>query len=931
MPKFGPVTPFSQDLHKSKYRLEGETFEDFTKRFSSAVADSDFHYNSLVDIIGNQRFMPAGRAQLAIGNSSKITAMNCLFGSKIPDSMEGIMEELKNGAMTLRMGGGCGWDFSTLRPSGSPINGLGGVPASGPVSFMNLWNIMCSTIMSQGLRRGAMIAVLRVDHPDIIKFIHAKRDETSLKNFNISVAITDEFMKALENNDSYDLKFNDNIYKRISAQEVWDAIMENNWDLAEPGVLFIDQINKMHPLSYVDDISGVNPCLAEGTLVHTPSGLKPVEKVNVGDKISTIRGVGIVDNVEMHKDMPVYMVETSDGSKIKATSSHIFHVLHKNSNSRIFDKNTTLDSLEPGDKIRVYPGIVPNNKIGRDYLTNLSDKEFGFLVGCILGDGCYTQNSKTLKISSNKEDEQWNNILINILKKAGSNSVGINADKKTLSCSLCAYGLIKELDKTPLTRGYSHEKFLPLELLNTNIDFISGYLDGLICTDGTVTKNSTVPMVRIISTSYRSLEMAKRALSMLGIHARIYVDHSKAAGNHNKILGRKVTRKHQSYTLLFMGSNLKTFHRIVKLTHPEKREKLQDIIDNFSVSGELWYTTIKRITQLDDKYTVYDLHEPESDTWITDGLVNRGCGEVPLEYNGGCLLGSFNLVKYVNVNKLFDFEQFVIDIEHTVRAMDNIIDVSILPLEAQAKTIKARRRIGIGVTGVANALELLGYPYASDGFIKEQEKILEVLRDTVYLASADLAKEKGSFDLFDFEEWSQTGFVKTLPEYVVNRIKEQGLRNALLLSIAPTGTISLCADNISSGIEPPFMMEGMRKIRVIENGEEAKKEFLLQDWLYSTHGIGSKTADQISADDHIRVLCSAQKYIDSAISKTCNIGDDVTFEEFKDIYLKAWRGGAKGCTTFRPSGKRFGIMQPKKEEGAACFIDPETGVKTCST
>lgn len=563
MPKFGPVTPFSQDLHKLKYRLEGETFEEFVERFSNSVSDSESHYENLLDIIGNQRFMPAGRVQLATGNPSKITTYNCLLGGKISDSMIGIMDELKNCAITLRMGGGCGWDFSTLRPLNDPINGLGGVPASGPVSFMKIWDALCSTIMSQGLRRGAMMAALRVDHPDIMKFIHAKRDEHSLKNFNMSVAVTDKFMMALEKGEKYSLKFNGKVYEEVYASEVWDAIMENNWDYAEPGVLFIDQFNKMHPLGYVEYIPCTNPC-----------------------------------------------------------------------------------------------------------------------------------------------------------------------------------------------------------------------------------------------------------------------------------------------------------------------------------------------------------------------------GEQGLTYNDACLLGSFNMTKYVQWDKAFDFEQFVIDIDNVIRAMDNVIDISNLPLQVQDDTVRARRRMGLGVTGMANALELMGHSYASEKYIRMQESILEILRDTSYLASADLAYEKGSFELFDFDKWVNTGFAKTLPYYIIEKIRINGLRNALLLSIAPTGTISLCADNISSGIEPPFMMEGTRTIKVLENGLEIKKDFILQDWLYRTHGIKSKTADQISAEDHVRVLCSAQKYIDSAVSKTCNIGDNVTFEEFKDIYVKAWRGGAKGCTTFRPSGKRFGIMQSADKE-SSCTFNPETGMRTC--
>ena len=602
MPKYGPVTPFSQNLHNNKYRLEGESFNDFTERFAITLAEDEKEYNAFKDIIGNQRFLPGGRVQLAVGNPSNVTSYNCFVGGKIEDSMRGeltdngIMDELLNSAMTLRMGGGCGWDFSTIRPKNNPINGLGGVPASGPVSFMGMWDAMCSTIMSQGLRRGAMMGVLRVDHPDILEFIHAKQDQHTLKNFNISVAVTDEFMTALENNEYYDLKFDGNTeyidkqgrsapYGKLLASEVWDLIMKNTWDWAEPGVLFIDHINKMHPLSYCEYIAATNPC-----------------------------------------------------------------------------------------------------------------------------------------------------------------------------------------------------------------------------------------------------------------------------------------------------------------------------------------------------------------------------GEQPLTYNDGCLLGSFNIVKYLvgePGNAHIDYEQLILDIIHAVKMMNRVIDTAKIPLDKQRKEILMRRRMGLGVTGIANAIEFLGFPYASKEYIEEQEKILATIRDHAYMESAYQAREKGSFEKFEAEKWLQSGFAQSLPTHVRELIREFGLRNSLLLSIAPTGTISMCADNVSSGIEPPYFLEGKRTIKVMEDGKEIQKEFDLIDWLYKNYGIKSRTADDITAEEHVSVLCSAQKFVDSAVSKTCNVGDHVTFDEFKAIYFRAWKGGAKGCTTFRRAGKRFGIMRPKdeaksnvlhhendfrkesKKEYAACYIDPVSGVKTC--
>ena len=567
----GPTTEFSNYLHKTKYRLEDESFKEFSIRFSSTLSDDTNHYHRLLEMVQYQRFLPAGRVQSAVGSPYNITAMNCFTGSEIHDSMEGIMDELKNSALTLRMGGGCGWDFSTIRPSGDKISTLS-AEASGPVSMMGMWDSMCNTIMSKGLRRGAMMGVLRVDHPDIMTFIQAKRDQNTLSNFNISVAITDEFMQALQNGDKYELKFNDKVYGHLDAGVVWDEIMSNTWDWAEPGVLFIDTINKMNPLNYTETIAATNPC-----------------------------------------------------------------------------------------------------------------------------------------------------------------------------------------------------------------------------------------------------------------------------------------------------------------------------------------------------------------------------GEVPLPPNGACLLGSFNIVQYlqdIGDNPKLDLDVLKEDVKAAVRAIDNVIDETKYPLTQQELEAKLKRRMGLGVTGMANALEILGHPYASDSYIKNQELILTALRDTAYMTSIELAIEKGSFPLFDADKWLESGFAKTLPEDIKSGIKEHGLRNGLLLSIAPTGTISLCADNVSSGIEPPYMLEGDRKIRL----PEGDKLVNVKDWALQFANVKCRTAEDISVEDHVKVLTSAQKYIDHAVSKTCNVADNVDFKDFKEVYMQAYKGGAKGCTTFRASGKRYGIMNSQTKEntelehteGAACFLDPETGMKECS-
>jgi len=575
----GPTTTIAEEIDKMKYRQSDETFDDKIKRIAKTLCDNEEHRYSLEDILGNMRFLPAGRVQSAIGSRRITTAYNCFVSGEIEDSMASIMDRAAEAAETMRRGGGIGYDFSKIRPRGAKIKSLDS-QSSGPISFMGIFDAVCQTIASSGHRRGAQMGVLRVDHPDIEEFIQAKRNSDKLTGFNISVGITDAFMEALTNDsdDSFTLCFDGIDYKTISAKALWDEIMSSTWDWAEPGVLFVDRITEMNNLHYCEEIAATNPC-----------------------------------------------------------------------------------------------------------------------------------------------------------------------------------------------------------------------------------------------------------------------------------------------------------------------------------------------------------------------------GEQPLPAYGACLLGSFNLTKYVEADG-FNFTQFKKDIPEVVRAQDNIIDRTIYPLKQQSDEAKNKRRMGLGITGLANAGELLGMPYASPEFLVWAEKVFACLRDNCYRASARLAAEKGAFPLYR-EAYLQSNFIRTLPASVKKEIREHGIRNSHLTSIAPTGTISIVADNISGGIEPVFSHYYDRTIQTFDGPIIERVE----DYAYA-RGVKGRSANDISVQEPLAVLLLAQHYIDSACSKTCNVGDDVSYEDFKKVYVDAWKGGAKGCTTFRMSGKRFGILNTIEEtveeeaqvpsEAAevvqetgtveACFIDPLTGQKECS-
>ena len=254
----GPKLPISIEIDTMKYRQEGESFREKCTRIADALKDSDDHFNSFRDILLDQRFLPAGRVQSAMGSARQTSPYNCFVSATIEDSMAGIMKAATDAAETMRMGGGIGYDFSTIRPRGDLISKTGS-PSSGPVSFMSIFDAVCGTVASAGHRRGAQMGVLSVSHPDIEEFIRAKRNSHSLTNFNVSVGITDKFMEAVENNDGFDLVFGGKKYRTINARALWEEIMRSTWDWAEPGVLFIDRINEMNNLWYCETIAATNP------------------------------------------------------------------------------------------------------------------------------------------------------------------------------------------------------------------------------------------------------------------------------------------------------------------------------------------------------------------------------------------------------------------------------------------------------------------------------------------------------------------------------------------------------------------------------------------------------------------------------------------------------------------------------------------------
>lgn len=569
------TAPIAEQIWDMKYRLKqadgtpvDKSVEDSWRRIARALAQGEpEHEVEFYAALEDFKFLPAGRITAGAGTGRAVTLFNCFVMGTIPDSMAGIFDMLKEAALTMQQGGGIGYDFSTIRPRGADVKGVA-ADASGPLSFMDVWDAMCRTIMSAGSRRGAMMATMRCDHPDIEDFIAAKADPARLRMFNMSVLVTDVFMDAVKAGGSWDLVFDGTIYHTIEARDLFNRIMRATYDYAEPGVIFIDRINQMNNLAYCETIAATNPC-----------------------------------------------------------------------------------------------------------------------------------------------------------------------------------------------------------------------------------------------------------------------------------------------------------------------------------------------------------------------------GEQPLPPYGACLLGSVNLARLVTdpfeAGAALDDAALDEIVATAVRMMDNVVDASRFPLEAQRQEALAKRRIGLGVTGLADALIMLGLTYGSDEAAAQTEAWMKRIARAAYLASVDLAKEKGAFPLFDAERYLESGSLVHMDEDVRGAIREHGIRNALLTSIAPTGTISLYAGNVSSGIEPVFAYAYTRKVLQKDGTrtEEEVVDYAVQMWREKfgdrelpDYFVNAQTLPPMA---HVKMQAAAQKWVDSSISKTINVPEDISFEDFKDVYLAAYESGCKGCTTYRPNAVTGSVLSVSEASDKAPEI--ETG------
>ncbi len=923
------LSPIAQQVWDMKYRLKtaagapvDKTVEDTWERVAKSVAAAEPEASRAVwaerfaAILAGYRFLPAGRILAGAGTGRAVTLFNCFVMGAIPDSMEGIFEALKEAALTMQQGGGIGYDFSTLRPKGAPVRGVA-ADASGPVSFMDLWDAMCRTILSAGTRRGAMMGCLRCDHPDIEAFIDAKREAGRLRMFNLSVLVTDAFMQAVDDDAAWDLVFDGTVHRTIPARALWDRILRATYAYAEPGVIFIDRINRLNALHYAERITATNPCVTGDTWIMTDGGPRRARDLTGCAVALVVDGLPYTSGPQGFFSTgrkPVLRLTTREGHSLRLTADHPVRRVIRDGRRRRLEWAAAGD-LAPGDLI-----LLHDHRQAGDWPGPGTEAE-GYLLGLLIGDGVLKRDTAILSVWSEAARREEvapvmaaaHSAVLSLDHRHRTDFAGWHAITGRSEWRLKSGGLRLLAERFGLAPG---GKTVTPACEETCSAFHVGLLRGLFDTDGSVQGEQIKGVsVRLAQSSLPVLEAAQRMLLRLGIVSTLYKGRRP---EQSRLLpdgkgGNSAYACKAQHDLVISRDNLKVFADRIGFSDAAKAARLRDALAAYrrGLNRETFVARVEALTA-DGEEEVFDVQVPGVNAFDANGLVVHNCGEQPLPPYGTCLLGSVNLAALVQrpfeVDAALD-ETALEDVTATaVRLLDDVIDVSGFPLDAQRREALSKRRIGLGVTGLADALIMLGVRYGSDHAVALVERWLARLRRAAYLASVGLAREKGPFPLFDAEPYLAGETLQGLDDDVRAAIAEHGIRNALLTSIAPTGTISLYADNVSSGIEPVFAFTATR--RVVQADGTTREEVVADHaWrLYRRlKGEDAPLTDAfvdvaaLTPRDHLVMQAAAQKFIDSSISKTINVPEAITFEAFGDVYRQAWDMGCKGCTTYRPN------------------------------
>lgn len=951
-----------------------ETVEQMFRRVASHIAKADkisgVSYNQVkllednfYDMMANFEFMPNSPTLMNAGKD--LGQLSACFVLPVEDSMESIFETIKNTAMIHKSGGGTGFSFSRLRPKNSMVKSTGGV-SSGPVSFMKVFNAATQAVKQGGTRRGANMGILRVDHPDIMEFIRCKESDKEISNFNISIAITEDFMRKVVEDKEYSLidPRTSMEVNKLKAREVFDLMVELSWKNGEPGIIFIDRINKDNPTPKIGEIESTNPCVVGDTFVSTEQGLIRMEDLvkyfsEGGISIATDNRVeevlalkennkgGVAAQVKQGitfnpiqrafctgiKD--VFKLITESGYELTGTSDH--KVMTQDGWVKLCDlkkdmHKVLIQSCEGRfneNKDLIFP--VVNDFItehGRRIKFNLPSqwsKELGQVLGWIIGDGWLREGDENcrLGLTFSKNDKAILDYLKPILNNWYGNDIKeVERENGVFHLSYHSKYFIEFFKKLGINAWQSADKEVPFSIYTAPKEAVIGFLEGVFTADGTANfKAKFSSYVRLTAKSLKLLKGVQQLLLNLGIRSRIYDRFRKGR------YGFKYVNKNGKATEYYLDgicyeleisreAVIKFFETIGFMCnkHIEKVEK-------FYTKGYYRDSFEEKIKSVEKagKEKVYDLTEPVTYSFVTNGFISLDCGEQPILPFESCNLGSINLAKILKGNgkKEIDWEKLRRIVHTSVHFLDNVIDMNKFPLKQIEDMTKRNRKIGLGVMGWADMLILLEIPYNSEEAVELAGKIMGFIEEEALKKSEELAKLKGVFPSFNESVFAEKGQPKR--------------RNATLTTIAPTGTISIISET-SSGIEPLFALSYYRN--VMDNDKLVEANALFEDIAkkegFYSRALMENIADKGSVKEidevpdkykkvfvtshdiaplwHIRMQAAFQKYTDNAVSKTVNFPNSATKDDVREVYMLAYKLGCKGVTIYRDKSREEQVL-----------------------
>lgn len=905
-----------------------ENPEEMFKRVAKAVAKADKPYataselktieKEFFEMLTKLEFLPNSPTLMNAGRP--LGQLSACFVLPVEDTMEGIFDSIKNAALIHKSGGGTGFSFSRLRAKGASVNSTGGI-ASGPISFMKVFNAATEAVKQGGTRRGANMGILRVDHPDIREFITCKQDNKDITNFNISVAVTEKFMQAAEKGLMYDLidPKSGKAVRQENAAEIFDMIVNNAWRNGEPGIIFIDRLNQDNVTPELGAIESTNPCVTGDTWVLTEEGPKQVRNI-LG------RQICIALNGRFYKTekegffrtgtRPVIRISTDRGYELTLTKDHLVRVASEMSGFRICEEWKTAGELKPGDRI-----ILSDNR-GLEW-EGKDGYEKGYLLGLLSG-------AETLE-KENGIISEWGKDIRGFI--GFGPAIGEMNEDRPRTATLRE--LAEEYGMRPGNKKISKE------IEKTGYDFHRGFIRGLFDRDGTVTGSQGKDLsVRLRRSDADCLKAVQRMLHRMGIASSVYLNSKQEISEAmpDGKGGQKLCKTEPVHELAITGDNLFVFSEKVGFSSAEEQKRLKQNLASYklALNRERFVAEVTGRAELGQR-EVYDVQVPGVNAFDANGVYIHNCGEQPLLPYEACNLGSINLsilTKNSGGAVDVDYDRLGGIVRKAVHFLDNVIDVNKYPLPQIGEMTRGTRKIGLGVMGWADMLFKLNIPYNSQKAINLAEKLMHFIKDEARKASIKLAEQKGVFPYFEKSIYKDLGV---------------RVRNATVTTIAPTGTLSIIA-GCSSGIEPLFAISYIRN--VMDNDELIEvnpvfKETASAEGFYSDdlmRRIARKgsikdfpeipdkvrevfvTAHDITPEWHVRMQASFQKYTDNAVSKTVNLCRGATRDDVKAVFELAYKTFCKGVTIYRDGSRDMQVLNIGKVRSANVYRDGSRGM-----